>query len=191
MIKTCLYLLSLGLLVQSCFPSVEQESPASEDQPSFFDLSDYMESEMERLQSQQPAVIKRVGLRGEEQVESLDSLNYRQELKPFADSDINRPAWYDKYDADTIRAESGDTYTVTYTCREDHLRVRELSVTFQSGSDQVLGLRLSKKTDSLVEELKQELSYKPGEGYRMISEQHPLLGEGHRAEVEVRWAQKK
>jgi hypothetical protein len=190
MIRARFSLLGLVLLVQSCFPSVE-EPPTTGDQPSFFDLSDYMEAEMEKLQRLQPAVTKRVNLRGEEQVKSLDSLNYRQELKPFADSDINRPAWYDKYDADTTRAESGETYTVTYTCLADNLRVRELSVTFRSGSDKVLALRLSKRTDSLVEELKQELSYHPGEGYRMISEQHPLLGQGHRAEVEVRWAQKK
>ncbi len=187
--KNLLWVGAVAAFLPNCL-RVEEVPAAEMDKPSFFDLSDYMEAEMKRLQALQPRVIKRVLLKGEVQERAWDSLNYQQELKPFADSDINRPAWYDKYRVDTLTSDTEDTYQVRYRSLEGKLRVQELLVEFQADTGRVLAIEVTKETNSLIEELRQTLHYTPAKGYRLESEQDPILGEGHRALVEVRWIKK-
>lgn len=183
-------ILALTWTVTGCV-RLDEDARQRAGQPSFFDLSEYFDSEIERLRQSQPRATKRIILGEEEQEQQWDSLDYGQELKPFVDSDINRPAWYDKYRTDTLRHLENQTSTLQYTALDDKLRVRKLEVTRRNADQQVIEIRVVKETDSLVEELRQELSYRPGEGYTVTSLQEAYVGAGHKAVVAVRWEEKK
>ena len=82
-----------ALISGSC---AEKEAEKEKPQSPFFDLKAYFQTEIERLQAEQPRVRKTVMIGGQQEEKKLTRLNYEEELKVFLDSDINRTSWWDR-----------------------------------------------------------------------------------------------
>ena len=77
--------------------SCKNDSPktAAELKP-FFDVRGYFKAEIERLKDVKK-VKKTVEVNGKREEKIVEITNWNEELAPFISSDINRPAWLDKY----------------------------------------------------------------------------------------------
>lgn len=167
-------------LTVACRPGhQESEGPAASP---FYDLEAFFSSEVDRLQREQPPVDKTVKLDGRSEFQQLDSLDYRDEMSVFQNSDINRAAWWDKYGIDSTF--SGDQLSrIRYTAREADLKIRSVSVQFENGK--VSRVDIESQTDSPTATMDQKLRYEPASGYYIETHQNVAFSRPREMIVEV------
>lgn len=180
--SSLLLLALLALFLGSCTQAPQAKSQKA---TPFFDLKGFVAQEIEQLQKQQPQARKQVAVNGQQESLPFDSLNYEKELQVFIRSDINRPAWTDKYKADTI-LEHGQVRALSYEALAEDLKTRLLSVQFTE-EGKVKEIKIENRTQSPVADVRQDLTYTPGNGYRLLTAQSTALSEEKEVEVSVRW----
>ncbi len=130
--------------------------------PVFFDLRDFFQQEIRFLQKNQSSVNKIVQLNGQKSVLSAIAVSYSDELAPFANSDINKPSWKDKYQVDSILVDR-HLKEIRYTAKDASLKTRELRIAFsESGVKEVW---IKNSIHSIISESDQELKYERSKGY--------------------------
>lgn len=158
--------------------------PGRKAEKSFFDLKAYFESETQRLANGNKAKkIVAVGDKKEEQV--LDSINYRQELGIFSASDINRPAWSDKYKTDSIFNDEKELVRLDYTAANEKLKTRKISIGFERQT--VASVFIENNTASAIASSRQLLTYRPTVGYTIESHQDAALTDDQFFSIEVQF----
>jgi len=178
-------LLALALLTMLLHTSCEEQVTAVANQPDpFFDLEAYIEEQISDLNQEQPKVRKTISVEGQRETQQFDSLDYRTELKTFLNSDINRKAWVDKYKADST-FEGSQLKQVAYTATGEDLKTRLLRVQYEQGK--VSDIYIENRTNSIVADVRQDLHFQPGQGYRLVTTQETVLSEEQEIEVEVKW----
>ena len=151
---------------------------------SFFDIKAYFESETQRLTNgNKVKKIVAVGDKKEERV--LDSINYRQELGIFSTSDINRPAWSDRYKTDSIFNDNKELIRLDYTANDEKLKTRKISIEFEKQT--VVGVFIENNTTSTVASSRQVLTYRPTTGYIIESHQNAALADDQDFLIEVQF----
>ncbi|MFQ5446281.1 MAG: hypothetical protein ACE5FF_05050, partial [Saprospiraceae bacterium] len=115
----------------------------------------------------------------------LDDIDFEQELKPFSEADINRPAWTDKYTIDSLFDESNALTKLTYTAIDPKLKTKRVEIDFESNS--VSKVFIENSTASAVAKTRQLLTYEPGTGYSIQSTQKVVLTSDDTFFVEVRF----
>ncbi|HRF40075.1 MAG TPA: hypothetical protein PK198_14890 [Saprospiraceae bacterium] len=138
----------------------------------YFDLKKYLESEITRLEKAQGSVVKTVSVNGKEEQQTLQQLDYRSELAPLLDADINRPAWQGKYRVDSTRVSPGE-WTLTYTAADEKPPVRTLSVHFQDNA--VESILIERTAHTLMAGSSQQLSYRPAAGFEVATVQKAVF----------------
>ena len=151
----------------------------------FFDLEGYMAQEINRLQQANPEVDKTAALNGEQSNIQRKDIQFKEELNLFVDSDINRPAWRDKYRVDSTLNSSGQVASRTYTAIEDKLPTRKLEVFYSNGA--VDSLFIHYRSGSLITQSERWLSYSPGKGYSIKSIQKRMGSESRELDVKARY----
>ena len=131
------------------------------DEHKFFGVEDYFQSEIERLNQEQPAVTKTLNLNGKEDVLQPDSVDFAAELEVFSNSGINKVSWLDRYTADTTRTADGALQQTRYEAQDDKLRTRLVEVTYSDGDPSRVYIR--NRTENLVLNASQQLTYRPAE----------------------------
>lgn len=176
------FLLSSILLCISC-----QKNSTTDDNTNspeyFFNLKAFIDSEISRLSSLQPKVEKRIVLKGQSEVQQFDSLQYDQELALFANADINKVAWVDKYQGDTIFA-NGHLEKIAYTAKDSDLRTQTLEIAFDQ-NQQVSQVYIVASNESMVANVRKEMYYWPEKGYRLLSAQSTSLSTPTEVEIEM------
>ena len=164
--------------------ATSNESDQKNSNSSFFDLSAYFQSEMERLQSVN-AVNKKVSVNGENEEKEILDWDASVDLQPFKDLSINKSAWVDKYQVDTIKPDTLGVYFIKYTALDEKLQIRDVQVGFNaSGPNAIL---VNKKIETPIAETAQRLSYIAAQGFSITSQQSTLFKGAYDASVEVRW----
>ncbi len=172
--------LAVWALMSGCLP--DTGAPEGIPQSPFYDLQGFFEAEVERLQARQPKVEKTVSFDQSTETERLDSINYRRELKVFLDSDINRPAWWDRYTIDSTW-QDGALQSIHYQAKADDLKIRSIRLTFER--DSLLAVDLELNAESAATAFRQSLHYAPAEGYRIVTRQDVMLSAAREMRVEV------
>ncbi len=180
-LKQFLFFFLIGVLA-----ACQSNGPAPEKAPElpFFDLQSFFEAEIQRLNEKQPRLQKTVMVNDKEESQTLSRLAYDQELSVFLNSDINRPAWYDKYQIDSVRKDN-QLARLEYTAQDPDLRVRKIQVHF--AGDEVSAVIIDKKTDNIVARSGQHLEYRPDEGYQIQSRQQTTISKEQDLEINVRF----
>lgn len=130
--KRILGLLLLALLLINC----NNSKNASGDLPtSFFDVSKYFDNQVAQLDSLQPSVLKNASLNGKTEVQNLDSLEWRKELKLFKSLNINKPSWKDSYEVDTLLALNEKI--IEYKLLDKDLPVKKLVIKYDLASGNI------------------------------------------------------
>ena len=179
-----IYLLALiSFLVISC-QTTSNNSDSNKSNSSFFDLPTYFQSEMDRLQSVK-SVNKKVSVNGEQEEKEIVDWDASVDLQPFKDLSINKSAWADKYQVDTIKPDTLGVYFIKYTALDEKLQIRDVQVGFNtSGPNAIL---VNKKIETPIAETEQRLSYIAEQGFSITSQQSTLFKGDYDASVEVRW----
>lgn len=166
-LKLFIALLSILALLYSCNKADTSDNGVTE-QDYFFNLRDYMEAEIARLEKDRPKVKKVIAINENSEEVPTDTINYAKELAIFKNSDINRVAWIGKYDGDTVLT-NGVIEKITYKARQKKLRTRFMIIDFAKGVP--TRIKIQNQTDSPVLKATQDLVYDPQDGFAIIQEQ--------------------
>ena len=108
-----LILIGLGLLFGwGCSDFSPTEASASLKVKKYFDLKGFMQEEVKRLSGRE-AFTKSLYVNGETETKSEVKIDLDKELDIFSESDINRPAWSDKYKVDSLFNEQKELLALT------------------------------------------------------------------------------
>lgn len=147
----------------------------------FFDLQKFFNDEISNL-SKIKSVKKSVEINGVVEELIKDSLNFEEELSVFLTSDINRIAWSDKYRVDSLTKNS-QLQSITYSALDEKLKTQLLIINYKNNKvDQV---SIKNVRSSLVSNSDQELEYRVGKGYNIISRQNTTMTDERLLKVAV------
>lgn len=179
------YFLFFGLLSFSyaCQPQEDQIVENQAITP-FFDLEQYFQKEVNRLEQQQIQVSKKITLDGKLEQQTLDSLNFSNELSVFIKSAINRPAWSDKYQVDSTFRQN-ELISLHYEALSDRLKTRRLDIAFVNG--QISEIKIENLLETLIATTNQKLRYQPATGYLITNMQRIAFSKSQELAVEVQF----
>jgi len=169
--KIALFLLLSSLL--ACVNVSDQSADERLSAERFFNLSDYFEEEIARLNDNKQQVDKLIEINGESAQETLDSIDYEKELAVFVNSGINKTSWVDKYQADSTFNDAGLLTEVVYTALDEDLKTQLLTVQFDN--EEVQRIDITNRSGTTLAKMRQQLSYAPAQGYTIESQQDILL----------------
>lgn len=158
-------ILMIGLWV-SC-------SPAPVNTRSYgFQLTSVLDSLCNSLEKNSYNLLKKVNYSGKEEMIMQMNPEWKKELEPFYDGDLNKPAFTGAYKADTIIVN--DSVLYRFVTNEHKNPVKRLSVLYTG--EQLSAITISIKKSNAWFNLEQELSLSPGNGYRISGKQKMALG---------------
>ena len=175
------FLLSINLLFCAC-QEVTAPTGSIEQSNVFFSLKDFFEQEKKHLETIQHFK-KTVSINDQSEIKELDKLNLDNELSIFIASDINRPAWSDKYKVDSTFSTENQLTSITYLALEETLKTKKIEINFYEGT--VAKVLIEKATDNAVAQSKQILNYHVGQGYSVQSNQSMRFSDSKTIVVEV------
>ncbi len=172
------------LIIVFCFSTCVEQTPVVKTEPSFFDLKEYFKNQVASL-SEVKRISKTTIINGNRIEKELDSIDFNQELIVFKESDINKVAWIDKYQVDSIYDEDGMLNQIIYTATDKKLRTQKLLISFnQSVVDTI---EIFNNASGNIAKLEQYLSYIPSYGYLIESTQKITLSKEHVLAVDVKF----
>ena len=121
-----------------------------------FDLKNFFDNEIKTHLKDVKKVKKTVTVNGKSETKEVDIKDWHEELKPFFNSDINRPAWRDKYFVEKQEVEPS-TYKTEFKAKDKNLKTQFMSV-FQKPSD--FDLYVKNYEESSISKAESSLSYK-------------------------------
>ncbi len=165
------YFFLIIILLAACQP-INEEAQQDPTPQVFFDIKGYFNQEVQRLNTLQPQVTKTVAINQKKETKQWTNLNYQPELEVFAQADINRLDWVDKYSVDSTFQNNRLT-GIEYKALEDKLRTRHIRIQFKNGN--VSNIRIENGGKNMAAGSQQELEYEPSNGYYIKSVQHTTL----------------
>lgn len=135
----------------------------------YFDLEGFFKSEIERLSSME-RFKKTTYVNEESEVKEVTEIDLEKELAIFSNSDINRPAWSDKYSVDSVFNEKRELVQLNYETSDEKLRTRQISIDVNGGA--VTKIRIRNITSTAIANTDQSLLYEPVRGYSIESRQN-------------------
>ncbi len=139
----------------------------------YFNLGAYFTSEIARLTKQKITLDKKAALNGKSETQTLQSVDWEKELAIFTLSDINKPAWRDKYTADS--SMQGQQLTITYTATDTDLRTQSINLVFEPNATVPKSVTIFNHADNLVYQLTENLNYQSATGYQIQTTQKVVL----------------
>jgi hypothetical protein len=134
MLKSFWCLLLLVLIVTACVPT----SANKDADKKYFDIAALIHQQIGELSKRKPKVEKNILLGGTKDQISTDTLDWGKELALFKEADINSPSLRDSYEIDDDKPNQ----TITYTAKEDKLKVREIKLQYNENS-QIADLKIN------------------------------------------------
>lgn len=162
----------LALLTFHCQSSAEVRAGLEE--KTFFDLRAFFEEEIARLQAENPKIKKEIEINGKTEQKTQEEVDFKKELAIFIRSDINKPAWKDKYGVDSV-VVSNDLIRLDYIALDSTLKTRLLSIEFEDAA--VNKVSITNKTDSPLIQSQQQLTFEPKKGYQIANQQDLSLSD--------------
>lgn len=119
-------------------------------------------------------MLKKVAVEEKQEEKTLQKLNYEQELKSFIDADINKVAWYDKYNIDSTVNNEGQLEKLTYQATENDLRTRSIEISFDENNEVHL-VHIHLDSQSKVAGSEKNMTYETNKGFKIVTTQS-LIG---------------
>ena len=131
----------------------------------YYDIRAYFDNQINKLKVRRQNVRKKITKNGRSHVLELNTLNWVEELDAFKKSDINKPAWRDAYETDTIFLQGSQV--ISHKALNKDNPVQNLVVTLHSETGDCLRVSIDKRTDNFLYNSEQKLFYSAGEGYEI------------------------
>jgi hypothetical protein len=147
----------------------------------YFSISTYMNEEIKQHQKSTTRLAKEVIRDGIKELKNIESPNWEHELKPFFESDIDKPAWYLAYECDTVPTDS--LLQIVYVAKDEKAPVRRMQIDYLHEQIQKMEIQFEKTNPWFS--LKRKLIYRHLIGYQIHGEQHMVLSDPSRFEINV------
>lgn len=171
-----LILVGLFLIVTSC--SEKQQSSIN---PTYFDLKSFFGSEAEKLKLVDTHIRKKIVTGNDFEQKEFANINWEKELRPFSESDINKPAWKFSYSVDTFYLQS--QVHVVYKTTEAKLPIKKLEVIFKNKEVAMVNISTEKK-NAYYHSI-QNLFYEVDKGYSIHGGQKVILADSSNYSIEA------
>jgi len=172
---------SFVLLIFSACVSTEINPPATN---GFFDLSDFMDQEIKVKKNQVKKLRKTISLDGVIETKELENFDFEKETELFQTADINKVAWLDRYETDSIFYKTGPLKKLVYKSIGDDLRTKKLIIHFNP-KNTVDSILIEQSSASVLAKSIQNLRYLPASGYRIENQQDITALDPHKLIVDV------
>lgn len=170
-IKMCAFgcIAAIVAIAGSC---TDTEPPVTaQAQPPYFSLETYFKAEAARLQKLAPPVSKTVNKNGAQETHTVEIGKWENELMLFIESDINKSAWRQSYQMDSVHN------TVVYRSLEPELRTRQITVERHENGD-IKHIGIQNGVANMLYRSDEKLDYYPDSLYRIDKKQHvAIIGE--------------
>lgn len=148
-----------GCFLVSCSENKERAIHPFE---KYFDFSE----EILRLEKENPLIKKNL-TKGEKTESITDTVNWKNELAPFLEADINKPQFKDSYEI--ISKEN----SVKYVSKEKNLPVKIMEILYSE--DEISEVFIKREVDNFITKSHYELRYFPKNGYSISAKQSVLF----------------
>lgn len=175
------WLFAIAIVFQSCQPTTS--APVAEMEKPFFDLKSYFNQEKKRLATVSNFT-KTTVVDGKEETKKIAKLDFDKELRIFVEADINKPAWIDKYEVDSV-LQAGNLTKISYIANDKKLAVREIVVDFDK--QKIAKISIKKAAETALADTQFQLIYEPERGYSIENTQQLTVGEDKAFLVKVQF----
>jgi hypothetical protein len=158
-----------GIFLSGC---IEPRQP-NQFEKFYFDIENYFADQAKLLSNNYTEVEKLLINNNDTQRVVLNNLIWIEELAPFLNSDINKPAWKDSYRTDSV-FDDETLKSISYKSLEDKLPVKQIQLHFTNNT--VDHIFIENATRNYVYNSVQVLSYSSGKGFTIEGEQDIILG---------------
>lgn len=172
----------LTTLLVSC--QTKNASDTKTDKKAFYDIKGYFEGETKRLTEGGMTIEKTVTINGKKETQTIEKPNFEEEFKMFIASDINRPAWSDKYFVKEVPVGNHGSQT-EYWSKDNLLRTKKMII-YQMYGDIHKTIEILNSDKSVVTEADSYLFYDKNSGYK-ISTYQKLVGSVDSVNIEVKF----
>lgn len=177
--KPFFYITSIILLLQF---SCKIEEVNSGLQP-FFDMNNFIDKEL-AIVSKSKSITKKVSVNGKIDEKVIDNFNLEKDLTIFKNANINKVAWLDKYEVDSIMNGS-QLVKVVYTANNDKMKTRKIELNYDTNT--LNSISIENNSSNLVNSISQHLRYFVGKGYTIESFQETALSGSQDLKIEVEY----
>ena len=123
-----------------------------------FDLKSFFEAETERLTNDKSCRLKRTtNIDGKEEMSRVSSPNWSALLKPFLDSDINKPTWLENYRFEESEQSGNKVYR--YRSAVEKMKTQDLQIVFKGKSDVVKSVGITNVANNFILSSSENLHY--------------------------------
>lgn len=166
----------------SCHQNSASSQTANTSAIPFFNLKSFFETEINTKLKNYKKVKKTVTINGNAETKIIEIKDWSEELSPFFNADINKPAWHDKYQL--VERPFGANGTVkTYQTTEKHLKTKQLSI-IEDNSTKDFKINILTSDKTALNQSNTQLLYDTNSGYT-ISTQQKLLGSTETVVIQV------
>ncbi len=148
----------------------------------FYDIKGFFNGEIKRLTDGGMTIQKTVSVNGKKETQVIEKPNFDEELKMFIASDINRPAWTDKYLVKEMPV-GNHGFKYEYWSKDKNLRTKKIVVDEMYGNVNKT-IEILNSDNSVVTETEAHLFYDINRGYK-ISTLQKLMGSVDSVSIEV------
>lgn len=180
------FIFLFSLVFSTIFISCKNaEPPISATDKTYFDLTKIIQKDIDYNIENNCSEEKTVYLKGNKETKVNDTIDWKNELKPLLECDINRVAWKGKFFIDTIPSDLTTDITVQYRALSEKVSVRSLSIVY--AGQQIKKITIVKKIESLLFSTVQTIDYVPAYGFVILGEQKALMLNSFELNVNIKY----
>jgi hypothetical protein len=174
--------IGFNLLILLLFSACGGKTDATKvvDATPFFDVKGFFQGEIKRLTEGSQKIEKTVTVKGNSETKIIDKADFVQELALFMASDINKPAWRDKYRIEKTAGRSLESFVA----KDDDLKTRRVDI-YRFPPNGVTEIQIVNGDKSLITESEQSLKYEIGKGYSIETFQKFIGSDSSKTRIDV------
>jgi hypothetical protein len=174
--------IGFSLLVLLTFSACGGNTEATKaiDATPFFDVKGFFNGEIKRYTEGSKKIQKTVTVKGNAETKILDKADFAQELALFVASDINKPAWRDKYRVEKTAGRSLESFVAT----DGDLKTRRVDI-YRFPPNGVTEIQIINGDKSAITESQQSLKYEIGKGYSIETFQKFIGSDSSKTRIDV------
>ncbi|MFN8238286.1 MAG: hypothetical protein U0T77_08960 [Chitinophagales bacterium] len=151
----------------------------------YFDLTSLVKKDIKYNTSNNCREEKSVYLNANKETKQLDSIDWKKELEPLIECDINKPAWKGKFFADTVKTTVSGITSIQYRALSEKVNVKSMIIELKE--NEIQRIYITKKINSFIFSTVQIIEYFPGKGFSIRGEQKAILMRSFDLNVDVKY----
>jgi hypothetical protein len=163
------FIFSLLLIIAACS---DKQSTSQNPEYDYFNLEEYFIKEAEALRKRNALISKTLLKDGITETLVFDSVQWDKELKPFMNSDLNKPAFRQAYSVDTVHLNSATK--IIYSAQDPSLTTRSILISHHNGI--IYSVMIINQTSNVYYSTAETLIYLPGRHYIITMMNDPAAG---------------